>query len=192
MNLSLAGLRTIISFPLPQGNLYVLEKPQFFFPPLFKVHSSSSSAAVNPFTVPTLAQWRTLWNAWDTVTLGMIPQCMIHQKPINLRHKCLFYIGHIPTSVLTGHENIKALKIGNRFLDILLSKALGEPGTEPIKFWSIFEVCRLDVRFRCTLHVTEDGCFCSEASTLTLTIQIIAMYVFFPSLGSLLCFAFET
>jgi len=30
----------------------------------------------------------------------MIPQEMLHQKPIDLRHKCLFYIGHIPTYVL--------------------------------------------------------------------------------------------
>lgn len=29
----------------------------------------------------------------------MIPREMLHHKPIDLRHKCLFYIGHIPTFV---------------------------------------------------------------------------------------------
>ncbi|KAH7917459.1 hypothetical protein BV22DRAFT_1108567 [Leucogyrophana mollusca] len=52
----------------------------------------------------------------------MIPQEMLHQKPIDLRHKCLFYIGHIPT-----------------FLDMLMSKALKEPHTEPKNFTVIFE-----------------------------------------------------
>ncbi|KIJ65772.1 hypothetical protein HYDPIDRAFT_87355 [Hydnomerulius pinastri MD-312] len=52
----------------------------------------------------------------------MIPQEMLHQKPIDLRHKCLFYIGHIPT-----------------FLDMLMSKALNEPNTEPKNFTLIFE-----------------------------------------------------
>ncbi|EGO00865.1 hypothetical protein SERLA73DRAFT_105312 [Serpula lacrymans var. lacrymans S7.3] len=52
----------------------------------------------------------------------MIPKHMLHQKPIDLRHKCLFYIGHIPT-----------------FLDMLLSKALQEPNTEPKNFTVIFE-----------------------------------------------------
>ncbi|KDQ55037.1 hypothetical protein JAAARDRAFT_37574 [Jaapia argillacea MUCL 33604] len=47
---------------------------------------------------------------------------MLHQKPIDLRHKCLFYIGHIPT-----------------FLDMLLSKTLNEPHTEPAYFTKIFE-----------------------------------------------------
>ncbi|EIN06452.1 hypothetical protein PUNSTDRAFT_105460 [Punctularia strigosozonata HHB-11173 SS5] len=52
----------------------------------------------------------------------MIPREMLLQKPIDLRHKCLFYIGHIPT-----------------FLDMLLAKQLGEPNTEPKRFMSIFE-----------------------------------------------------
>ena len=28
---------------------------------------------------------------------AQLPPEMLHQKPIDLRHKCLFYIGHIPT-----------------------------------------------------------------------------------------------
>jgi hypothetical protein len=48
------------------------------------------------FSVPTLPEWATMWRAWDTITLGMIPPVMLHQQPIDLRHRCLFYLGHIP------------------------------------------------------------------------------------------------
>ncbi|KAF7321472.1 hypothetical protein MKEN_00667900 [Mycena kentingensis (nom. inval.)] len=81
-----------------------------------------SKQAANVGNIPTVEQWKTLWRAWDMVTLQMIPQEMLHQKPIDLRHKCLFYIGHIPT-----------------FLDMLLSKAIGGEPTEPKHFWNIFE-----------------------------------------------------
>lgn len=47
----------------------------------------------------------------------MIPTSMLHEKPINLRHICLFYLGHIPT-----------------FLDIHLSRFLNEPHTEPEEY----------------------------------------------------------
>ncbi|KAG8771688.1 hypothetical protein FRC12_003469 [Ceratobasidium sp. 428] len=52
----------------------------------------------------------------------MIPQEMLRQKPIDLRHKCLFYLGHIPA-----------------FLDIHLTRLLGEKHTEPEYFKNIFE-----------------------------------------------------
>lgn len=52
----------------------------------------------------------------------MIPPSMIYQKLIDLRHICLFYLGHIPT-----------------FLDIYLSRLMQEPHTEPIEFKYIFE-----------------------------------------------------
>lgn len=48
-------------------------------------------------TIPTLEEWSNMWKLWDTVTLGMIPPQMMMEKPIDLRHKCLFYLGHIPT-----------------------------------------------------------------------------------------------
>jgi hypothetical protein len=50
-----------------------------------------------PYNMPTIASWQRLWAFWDLVTLRMIPREMLHHKPIDLRHKCLFYIGHIPT-----------------------------------------------------------------------------------------------
>lgn len=68
------------------------------------------------------AEFRTLWSAWDLVTLGMIPPSMLHQKPIDLRHKPLFYIGHLPT-----------------FNSILLTRLLRLPLIEPKSFATIFE-----------------------------------------------------
>jgi len=49
--------------------------------------------------------------------MGMISPHLLYEKPIDLRHICLFYLGHIPT-----------------FLDIHLSRLLGEPHTEPENF----------------------------------------------------------
>jgi formylglycine-generating enzyme required for sulfatase activity len=52
----------------------------------------------------------------------MIPQEELLSKPIKLRNVCLFYLGHIPT-----------------FLDIHLTRATGQPATEPAYFRKIFE-----------------------------------------------------
>ncbi|KAL1696034.1 C-type lectin protein [Schizophyllum commune] len=79
--------------------------------------SKTTTATPTPLgNIPTEAEWESLWRAWDLVTLSMIPPAMLHQKPIDLRHKCLFYIGHIPT-----------------FLDMLPRPS------EPAYFWSVFE-----------------------------------------------------
>ncbi|EEB96545.1 hypothetical protein MPER_04307 [Moniliophthora perniciosa FA553] len=111
--------------------LNILERPPVAFPPIswipcYNPLSQSSNAALEPKNtvgnIPSLEEWDRLWAVWDLVTLQMIPQEMLHQKPIDLRHKCLFYIGHIPT-----------------FLDMLLSKAIGGEATEPKYFWNIFE-----------------------------------------------------
>jgi hypothetical protein len=129
---SLAALRAVLSLPLSTSlTLHTLERPTFVYKPLSytTAHSlqpsvpSASSSAAPTGNIPTLAEWDTLWASWDAVTLRMIPEGMLHQKPIDLRHKCLFYIGHIPT-----------------FLDMLLDKAVGGGATEPKWFWNIFEV----------------------------------------------------
>ncbi|KAJ7128981.1 DUF323 domain-containing protein [Mycena crocata] len=144
---SLASLRSVISTTSDCGQytIYILERPTVVFRPLS--HTLSFSPSLQNSTmgnIPTVAEWEALWRAWDLargnhrknpghslrgvvtswdlVTLKMIPQEMLHQKPIDLRHKCLFYIGHIPT-----------------FLDMLLSKAIGGAATEPSYFWNIFE-----------------------------------------------------
>ncbi|EGN98544.1 hypothetical protein SERLA73DRAFT_183605 [Serpula lacrymans var. lacrymans S7.3] len=98
-------------------SLWLLERPPFMFPLL-----PSPSAEQGKFGVPATKDWQNLWSAWDFVTLQMIPPAMLFQKPIDLRHICLFYIGHIPT-----------------FLDIHLSRLLGEAHTEPIEYKDIFE-----------------------------------------------------
>lgn len=105
-------------------SLWLLERPDFIFPLLKQPVNDHDAEKAGPFSVPTLNDWRTMWKAWDAITLGMIPQNMLLTKPIDLRHICLFYLGHIPA-----------------FLDIHLSRLLQESHTEPEYFKDIFEVC---------------------------------------------------
>ena len=88
--LALCGLRSVLT--LEQGDmvLQIVERPSFNFVTL-------SSKPGPHFGVPTIQEFREMWKAWDLVTLGMIPPHLLHVKPIDLRHKCLFYLGHIPT-----------------------------------------------------------------------------------------------
>ena len=82
-------LHLVYDRPFASGSVFVLEHAPFSFPSLRE--------SANPYGPPTRDEWQRLWKAWDLVTLEMIPPEMLHQKPIDLRHKCLFYIGHIPT-----------------------------------------------------------------------------------------------
>ncbi|KAF9483484.1 hypothetical protein BDN70DRAFT_873769 [Pholiota conissans] len=102
-------------------SLWLLERPPFYFP-LLITPSNDYQLTCKPFGAPSREEWRTLWKSWDFITRRMIPPSMLFQKPIDLRHICLFYLGHIPT-----------------FLDIHLSKLLQEPNTEPQEFKYIFE-----------------------------------------------------
>ncbi|KAJ7497023.1 C-type lectin protein [Mycena latifolia] len=123
LSLSSASLRSVVSMTCGDYTIHVLERPTVVFPPLSCTPSLSPSGRnLDSGNIPTVEEWKTLWTAWDLVTLKMIPPSMLHQKPIDLRHKCLFYIGHIPT-----------------FLDMLLSKAIGGAATEPEYFRDIFE-----------------------------------------------------
>ena len=99
---SLCGLRSIYSVPLTTfSTLHVLEKPAFVYRPL--PYTISNSLAASPDgkygNIPTVEEWEILWATWDLISLQMTPKTMIHDKPIDLRHKCLFYFGHIPTYV---------------------------------------------------------------------------------------------
>jgi len=74
---------------------------------------------------PSLEEFEQLWKAWDYFTLQVLPRENLHTKPIDLRHDCIFYLGHIPT-----------------FLDIQLTRATNTvttpvPGSE--HFHKIFE-----------------------------------------------------
>ncbi|KAJ6497786.1 C-type lectin protein [Mycena sanguinolenta] len=124
LTFSLASLRSVISITSAcnQYTIHILERPTVVFSPVSYTQSFSPSQKTAGGNIPTVDEWVNVWRAWDLVTLQMIPEEMLHQKPIDLRHKCLFYIGHIPT-----------------FLDMLLSKAIGGAPTEPAYFWKIFE-----------------------------------------------------
>ncbi|KXJ86110.1 C-type lectin protein [Microdochium bolleyi] len=73
-------------------------------------------------SVPTLKEWQGLWEKWDSVTRGMLPDEELLGQPIKLRNACIFYLGHIPT-----------------FLDIQLTKTTGTAPTDPSSYSSIFE-----------------------------------------------------
>ena len=107
-----------------QYSLWLLERPPFMFPLLRAPGLSvaddkqlQSANAGSTFSIPSRQEWDEVWDAWDFVTRRMIPTSMLHEKPIDLRHICLFYLGHIPT-----------------FLDIHLSRLLQKPHTEPEEF----------------------------------------------------------
>ncbi|KAF7799940.1 hypothetical protein EIP86_011183 [Pleurotus ostreatoroseus] len=120
-----AGYRAIISLPSPSDAtlcLHVLERPAFSFPRLSQLHATPLNPNANPFTIPSLSCFREVWSAWDLVTAGMIPASMLHQKPIDLRHKPLFYMGHLPT-----------------FNALLLTRLLRMPMVEPRQYATIFE-----------------------------------------------------
>ncbi|CCM05601.1 uncharacterized protein FIBRA_07829 [Fibroporia radiculosa] len=109
-------------------SVWLLERPVFSVPLLCPPLKTEISEAVvhkstaTPFGMPTIEEWQTMWTAWDFITQRMIPSSMLFQKPIDLRHICLFYLGHIPT-----------------FLSIHLSRLLEVPDIEPVAFKYIFE-----------------------------------------------------
>ena len=95
-----------------QYSLWLLERPHFSFPPIV-----ARTEDRTPFGLPSVDEWRDMWACWDYVNRRLIPSTMLFQKPIDLRHICLFYQGHIPT-----------------FADIQVAKVLNEPLTKPESF----------------------------------------------------------
>ncbi|ORX33987.1 hypothetical protein BD324DRAFT_584223 [Kockovaella imperatae] len=114
-----ANLRVVESWKAPESEyrLFVLERPHVTFN-----DTEMKSEPKKIKGVPTWDQWEGLWKLWDHITLDMIPPEMLHTKPIDLRHICLFYLGHIPT-----------------FLDIHLTNMTHGSHTEPVFFKDIFE-----------------------------------------------------
>jgi L-histidine Nalpha-methyltransferase / hercynylcysteine S-oxide synthase len=102
---------------MSQYSLWLLERPPFSFSLLPAPSCNAGEHDLAPFGAPSRQDWTNIWAVWDFVTRRMIPSSMLFQKPIDLRHICLFYLGHIPT-----------------FLDIHLSNLLQEPNTEPTEF----------------------------------------------------------
>ncbi|KAH7089271.1 hypothetical protein FB567DRAFT_591382 [Paraphoma chrysanthemicola] len=109
----LAG-NTVWSNARGDYGLHLVSKPTVFLP------TKPEQYAAQP--VPSMAEWRELWAAWDAVTRKMIPESELLSKPINLRNECIFYLGHIPT-----------------FLDIHLARATDGGPSDPAHFWNIFE-----------------------------------------------------
>jgi L-histidine Nalpha-methyltransferase / hercynylcysteine S-oxide synthase len=124
------------------STLHVLEKSAFVYRPLS--YTTANSLAASPDgkygNIPTVEEWKILWATWDLISLQMTPKTMVHEKPIDLRHKCLFYFGHIPTYVPSFAISWCRLIPDTRFLDMLLHKSIGGGATEPAYFWNIFEV----------------------------------------------------
>ncbi|OSX60755.1 hypothetical protein POSPLADRAFT_1147858, partial [Postia placenta MAD-698-R-SB12] len=102
--------------------LHVLERPPVLFPRLSLTPRTTLNPTGHPFSAPALSAFRDGWRAWDLITLGMVPPALLHAQPIDLRHKPLFYLGHLPT-----------------FLNLLLSAALNEQPVGPARFAAIFE-----------------------------------------------------
>lgn len=59
-------------------------------------HEGVTETRGGAFGTPSLSEYQEIWKLWDEITLGMIPKDMLLVKPIDLRHVCLFYLGHIP------------------------------------------------------------------------------------------------
>ncbi|OBZ71960.1 hypothetical protein A0H81_08153 [Grifola frondosa] len=121
-----ASLRAVISlqsaFVDPQLTLHILERPALTFPLLSRTPCSALNPTAHPYGMPSLSSFQDGWAAWDLITLGMIPPSLLHSKPIDLRHKPLFYLGHLPT-----------------FLNLLLTAHLRESPVPPARFTAIFE-----------------------------------------------------
>lgn len=97
-----SDLRVIEEYTDPSNlySLWLLERPPFQFDSLSPL---APAAAPSPLSLnelslfsigkggaPTTQEWETLWAFWDTITLGMVSEKMLHQKPIDLRHKSEF------------------------------------------------------------------------------------------------------
>ncbi|CCL99008.1 uncharacterized protein FIBRA_01016 [Fibroporia radiculosa] len=121
-----ASLRVVVSLPSPSTasplSLHVLERPPLSFPRLSLTSASVLNTSAHPYGTPSLSEFQDGWRAWDLITLGMIPPSLLHSKPIDLRHKPLFYLGHLPT-----------------FLNLLMTAYLREPPVAPARFTKIFE-----------------------------------------------------
>lgn len=108
--------------PSSTTTLYILERPAQTYPLLSSAPATTLNPTAHPFGIPSLAEFERGWTTWDLITLGMIPPSLLHAKPIDLRHKPLFYIGHLPT-----------------FANILLSRLTNAREVGPRHFLTTFE-----------------------------------------------------
>ena len=64
----------------------------------------------------------------------MISREMLYQKPIDLRHICLFYLGHMWVFELARCFGLLLITLSPTFLDIHLTKMIRGSHTEPEHF----------------------------------------------------------
>ncbi|KAF8837654.1 DUF323 domain-containing protein [Paxillus ammoniavirescens] len=91
-------------------SLWLLERPPFIFPLLSSPAASKEEIIGAEFGVPTMQDWQDIWNAWDFITLRMIPSSVLSQKPIDLRHICLCYLRHISCLLQESHTEPEEFK----------------------------------------------------------------------------------
>ncbi|KAJ1664739.1 hypothetical protein IW140_002987 [Coemansia sp. RSA 1813] len=101
-------------------SLNLFRKPKFVMQSASAIDSIGVDKAFD--TIPGEKEWRQLWSAWDTLALEIIPHAKLHDKPIDLRHPFIFYLGHMPA-----------------FADIHMTAADTEPLTEPAIYAQWFE-----------------------------------------------------
>ncbi|KKA27112.1 hypothetical protein TD95_001129 [Thielaviopsis punctulata] len=112
---TLAGFRqTDLWMKGNEYGLHMIQKPKVPFSPLPSIYAATSS--------PSVSEWKALWKTWDILSTQMLASTQLLEKPIKLRNACIFYLGHIPT-----------------FLDIQITKTTGQPPTQPVYYYDIFE-----------------------------------------------------
>ncbi|KAJ1943827.1 hypothetical protein GGF37_002475 [Kickxella alabastrina] len=79
-------------------------------------------AREQPSTIPRKNEWEHLWSVWDTLSLHIIPRSKLIDRPIDLRHPFIFYLGHL-----------------SAFADIHMAAAECAPLTQPESFAQWFE-----------------------------------------------------
>lgn len=67
-----AGLRLVQQWTDSRQlhSLYLLEKTPFFFPSSAALLKTPSPIAANPYGVPSIAEWETMWKCWDAMTVS--------------------------------------------------------------------------------------------------------------------------
>jgi hypothetical protein len=84
-------------------SLIVLERPAFVYPSTASVAAETVKSA---FGAPTLVEWATMWSTFDAITLNMVSTDLLHTKPIDLRHICLFYVRPL---LAVDHSRLRAM-----------------------------------------------------------------------------------
>lgn len=111
-----------------------------------QVEANSAGSLINitgsshwPLAVPSMHEWDQLWTSWDVVTQIMLDhKTMLFERPIDLRHPFIFYLGHTPAFLdimLSRHQADQEVSS----LEHQRSSSFTSSLTEPASFADIFE-----------------------------------------------------